>query len=1179
MASFSSKHGVDDMVMLSSVSNNGILENLKKRYNADQIYTYIGHVLICVNPYKSIPHIYTEQTLREYRGKYRYELPPHVYALADDMYRSMLSEGEPQCVIISGESGAGKTWTAKQIMTYIAAVSGATSDVMRVKDVILQSNPLLEAFGNAATLRNNNSSRFGKYMEIQFDHKGDPEGGLITNYLLEKSRVVYQQEGERNFHVFYQLLKGAPQNLASELGLGTPDQYHYTNQSSQSTVPGVDDAKEFQDTWNAMKIIGFSDEEQAEIFRLVAAILWIGNVSFTTDGKGSATVADPTVLDTLAYLLRTTPQALNQSLLYRTINTGGATRKGSTYACPSSPEEATYSRDALAKALYSRMFDYIVQRVNDAMYLDDPEALIIGILDIYGFEIFGKNGFEQMCINFVNEKLQQIFIQLTLKAEQEEYLAEGIQWENIDYFNNKICCDLIESKAPPGIMMLLDDVCNFPKATDEKFLEKIAQAYGNHAHFGKTSRPDEFVIKHYAGDVVYNIEGFCDKNKDMLFKDLVGLAECTESKFVASLFPEAKEVVSSKKKPTTAGFKIKNSIQDLVNALSRCQPHYIRCLKPNEKKAPNHFDDHLCLHQVKYLGLLENVRIRRAGYAYRHFYEKFFYRYRVVCPKTWPNWSGDFVAGAEAILQHMNLSPGQGYQKGKTKIFVRAPESVFQLEELRDRTVYEYANRIQRFMAKSSRARYYYELRTLANQKMQNHKERRRLSLERVFKTDYVNYRQNFKLKDIVGDKGLDKPLFTGCCNIFDKKMFGAKVGRRAIIVNTDNMFLVAIEVNKDKEDRVRRPYLYQLKRKIPLRNIAGLVLSPFQDNWVLINVQGEHSNLIECRRKTELVGVLAKHANTSVTFTDSMNVTMKVEKGKTKSCVVKFVQNPKGGEGTLKGTKVTVAPGLPSSSMPNIPKPPDRSAAASFVQENMNYKEQILQNRNPVSGKQGNRGVGGRPTPLSPRGGGGPAPFGGASSFGGGGGGVVSPRGGGGGASPFGGGGVPTPVAPVTPPTPAGGGGGGGGGEQAKALYDFQAENEDELNFSQGAIITVTNKSNPDWWEGVLDGRSGLFPATYVELIPGGAPMGGGAARGGGMPRGGGPGRGGPPGGASMRGGPGRGGPRGGPGGPGRGGPPRGGGMPRGGAPGGRGGPPGRGMPRGGAGPRGGRGGPPRGF
>jgi len=1138
MALFNSKHGVDDMVMLSSIDNDAITDNLKKRYTADMIYTYIGHVLIAMNPYKVINGIYSDQTLRDYRGKYRYELAPHVFALSDHMYRAMLSEGDAQCVIISGESGAGKTWTAKKIMHYIAAVSGAQEEVTRVKDVILGSNPLLEAFGNAATIRNNNSSRFGKYMEIQFDLKGDPEGGLITNYLLEKSRVVYQQQGERNFHIFYQLLVGSPQNLQQEFGLAGPECFHYTNQSSTYTVPGIDDRKEFAEMHEAMQTIGFSQQEIHDIFKLVAAILYIGNITFVPNAKGESQISDKQAVETAAYLLETEPIAVEQSILYRTITTGqGGRGRSSVYSCPQNVDECNYARDALAKAFYSRMFDYIVQRVNDAMFIDDPDALIIGILDIYGFEIFGKNGFEQMCINFVNERLQQIFIQLTLKAEQEEYANEGIPWQDIKYFNNKICCDLIESKRPPGIMMILDDVCNFPKATDLKFLGKCVKEFEGHAHFAQGG-PDEFIVKHYAGDVHYNVDGFCDKNKDLLWKDLYSIADCTSNQWMSSLFPEAKELLASKKKPTTAGFKIKNSIQDLVNALSRCEPHYIRCIKPNEKKAPNNFDVQLVKHQVKYLGLLENVKIRRAGYAYRHPYEKFFYRYRVICPQTWPNWSGDFVSGTEAILNHLGMSLGKEYSKGKTKIFVKQPESVFAIEEMRDRTVFEYANRIQRFLQKTSLRKFFYELKKSANDPLSNKKERRRQSLDRTFKLDYIKYRQNHKLKACIGDRGDKKILFADNCNKFDKKFLGSKMSRRILIVTPDSMYLVGIMPNKDKEERAVKPFLYMLTRTIPLNRISGITLSPHADNFIYIGVNGVHGNLLECRRKTELVGVLSMNARVSVTFSPTIPVMLK---GKSKPCNVKFVVDPRAPGGRIKGTKVSIAPGLPASSSPNITPPPSDDNVGNFTIQEVSYKDQILAERkaNPMAkargagGAQQNRnittargrgggGVGTRarsgvrgpggpsrtPSRGPPRGGGiMPMPRGGSAvgmgvpirarggPRGGGGRARGGPRGGGRargaprGSAPRGGGGPPRGGGP--PP-----GGAARGKPQVRALYDFVAENDDELNFNRGDVVDLIRKANEDWWEGELNGRVGVFPANYVEEITGGS-GGGGRGRG----------------------------------------------------------------------------------
>lgn len=1085
----SSKHGVDDMVMLSSISESAINENLKKRYNNDVIYTYIGHVLISVNPFKEIKGLYLDRTLKDYKGKYRYELPPHVYATADDMYRSMLSERENQCVIISGESGAGKTEASKKIMQFVAAVSGSSPAVQHVKDVILESNPLLEAFGNAKTIRNNNSSRFGKYMEIQFAITGDPEGGRINNYLLEKSRVIFQTPSERNFHVFYQLLAGADSAMQSELGITGPDYFHYLNQGKCYTVEGMDDTREFRDTVQAMNTIGISQSEQYDIWRVVMGILYLGNVWFNPTGKDGAEVADKQVVEMFAHLIQSDVASCSKSLCFRTISTGtqGRSARVSTYACPQNVEGAVYSRDALAKALYSRMFDWIIARINIALgWANDSQYISLGILDIYGFEIFEANGFEQFCINYVNEKLQQIFIQLTLKAEQEEYANEGIQWEHIDFFNNKICCDLVELKKPPGLIALLDDTCNFPKGTDDKFLQKAMESFPDHPHFQGHMVNNQFTIRHYAGDVLYSVDGFCDKNKDLLFNDLIDLAHCTNSAFVQSLFPEAK-TAADKRRPTTAGTKIKDSINTLVAALEKCQPHYIRCIKPNDKKQPNNFANALCEHQVKYLGLLENVRVRRAGYAYRQFYDKFFYRYRVCSSETWPNWSGDFVSGSEAILRVLGLQIGQ-YQKGKTKIFVRAPETVFELEGLRERKVYSYANQIQRFFLRFSLSNYYYNIQMNGNQKLQGHKERRRESIERPFKGDYIGYRENFPLKAIVERNGKEKVSFADRVNKYDRRM---KAQRRVLLLSDQALYIIAIEKNpdKDKVAKAKKPWIYVEKRRVEHNRVKGITMSSLSDNFFVIHVPGDYDSLCENRRKTEFMATFLKYVpSLSVSFSD--NISLVIKGGKSQS--VQFAHDPSAGIGKAKGKKVVVAPGLPKSTVPNIPAP----AAVPTVQTD------------PYSGL--NRGGASRGAAR-----GGAAPSRGAPSFGGGG----------------------------------GFGGGSSGGPKCKALFEFEAANPDELTFAAGAIIDIVEKQG-EWWQGTLNGQTGLFPASYVEEIPGG---GGGAPRGGrgapmGAPRGG-PTRGAPRG--APRGGPGpaRGAPRGGPprGGPGpaRGGPPR--GAPRG--------------------------------
>ncbi|KAK3748937.1 hypothetical protein QZH41_001566 [Actinostola sp. cb2023] len=432
--------------------------------------------------------------------------------------------------------------------------------IFRVKDVILESNPLLEAFGNAKTVRNNNSSRFGKYVEMQFTRGGQPDGGKISNFLLEKSRVVTQNPTERNFHIFYQLIKGALAVDKEKFGLTDPSYYYYLNQSGNYSVDGTDDVKDYEETRKAMDVIGISDENQADVFAIVASVLHLGNISFAEDGN-YATPADEEFLQYPGFLCEIESSLLKEKLTSRVMDSkwGG---KSEVINMKLNVEQACYTRDALAKALYSRLFDYLVQSVNKAMQKDVVE-LTIGVLDIYGFEIFQKNGFEQFCINFVNEKLQQIFIELTLKAEQEEYVEEGINWSPIEYFNNKIVCDLIESKSQSNT---------------------------------------------------------------------------------------------------------------LVERLMKCTPHYIRCIKPNETKRANDWEGDRCKHQVEYLGLKENIRVRRAGFAYRRPFNKFLQRYAILTTETWPKWQGEVRQGITHLMNAVNMERDQ-WQLGKTKVFIKAPES------------------------------------------------------------------------------------------------------------------------------------------------------------------------------------------------------------------------------------------------------------------------------------------------------------------------------------------------------------------------------------------------------------------------------------------------------------------------------------------------------------------------
>lgn len=598
-------------------------------------------------------------------------------------------------------------------MNYIAKVSNTASNISKdVKELLLKSNPLLEAFGNATTLRNDNSSRFGKYMEVQFDGSGSPVGGRLLNYLLEKSRVICAGKGERSFHIFYQILAGMDANrLKSYYLTSDPNKYAYLKRTGVYSVSTVNDASDFMEVEEAMKTFEFSESERDNIFRIVAAILHLGNVEFdekinNPNGANQTSTliksSSSTSINSVASILDIPPDVLKRSLTYRSITTGVG-RRQSVIEVPLDIQGAIYTRDALSKALYDRLFSWLVQRINIAIKTDLPEegTTIIGLLDIYGFEIFENNSYEQLCINYCNEKLQQLFIELTLKSEQEEYVREGIEWKAIEYFDNRSICELIEKK-PTGLIALLDDACVMGDATDQTFFQSISSKL-KHKHFEtyESSKdrkiPDNcFRIKHYAGDVTYNIDGFLDKNKDLLFMMLKQTMQLSKLSLVQELFPVE---LDNRKRPETAGSQFRTALNNLIQRLKECNPHYVRCIKPNDEKRPAKLDEARVRHQIRYLGLVENIRVRRAGFANRQPYERFLARYHMVCKITWPTWKGDEKSGCLEILKFLNITSDE-FRMGKTKVFIRNPKTLFLLEAKREAEMPKLVSIMQRSVKK-----------------------------------------------------------------------------------------------------------------------------------------------------------------------------------------------------------------------------------------------------------------------------------------------------------------------------------------------------------------------------------------------------------------------------------------------------------------------------------------------
>uniref|UniRef100_A0A672Z279 Myosin VIIAb n=1 Tax=Sphaeramia orbicularis TaxID=375764 RepID=A0A672Z279_9TELE len=694
-------HGVEDMIRLGDLNEAGILRNLLIRYKEHVIYTYTGSILVAVNPYQLLP-IYTPDQIRLYTNKKIGEMPPHIFAIADNCYFNMQRNNKDQCCIISGESGAGKTESTKLILQFLAAISGQHS---WIEQQVLEATPILEAFGNAKTIRNDNSSRFGKYIDIHFNKRGAIEGAKIEQYLLEKSRVCRQAPDERNYHVFYCMLKGMVPEQKAKLGLGLATDYCYLTMGNCTECDGRDDLRDYSSILAAMKVLMFTETESWEISKLLAAILHMGNLRF----EGSTTPQ----CSVCHCVLQVEPKDVMVCLTTRTLIT-----RGESVSTPLSVAQGRDVRDAFVKGIYGRLFVWIVDKINAAIFRPpSSESNIvrrsIGLLDIFGFENFIINSFEQLCINFANENLQQFFVRHVFKLEQEEYNLEDINWQHIEFTDNQDALDMIANK-PMNIISLIDEESKFPKGTDATMLYKLNSQHKLNSYYipPKNSYETQFGIQHFAGVVHYETRGFLEKNRDSLHNDIIQLVHSSKNKFIKQIFQSSSlssllsfllsssSAISSKifsdkttgqihfrfslKRSPTLSSQFKRSLEMLMRTLSVCQPFFIRCIKPNELKKPMLFDRELCIRQLRYSGMMETIRIRRAGYPIRYTFAEFVERYRVLMPGVKPAHL-QVKALPTTTIQPL-LGKHNDWQIGKTKIFLKDHHDM-QLEIERDKAI------------------------------------------------------------------------------------------------------------------------------------------------------------------------------------------------------------------------------------------------------------------------------------------------------------------------------------------------------------------------------------------------------------------------------------------------------------------------------------------------------------
>ncbi|XP_069610719.1 uncharacterized protein [Ranitomeya imitator] len=704
---------IEDMAMMTHLNEPAVLYNLKERYAAWMIYTYSGLFCVTVNPYKWLP-VYNPEVVAGYRGKKRQEAPPHIFSISDNAYQFMLTDRENQSILITGESGAGKTVNTKRVIQYFATIAtvgdkkkdDASKNKGTLEDQIIQANPLLEAFGNAKTVRNDNSSRFGKFIRIHFGTTGKLASADIETYLLEKSRVTFQLKAERSYHIFYQIMSNKKPELIDMLLITTnPYDFPFVSQG-EITVASIDDADELMATDSAIDILGFSADEKVSIYKLTGAVMHYGNMKFKQKQREEQAEPDGTeVADKAAYLMNLNSSDLLKALCYPRVKVGNEyVTKGQTV------QQVYNSIGALGKAVYEKMFLWMVTRINEQLDTKQPRQFFIGVLDIAGFEIFDFNSLEQLCINFTNEKLQQFFNHHMFVLEQEEYKKEGIDWEFIDFgMDLAACIELIEK--PMGIFSILEEECMFPKATDTSFKNKLYDQHLGKSNNFQKPKPTKgkaeahFSLVHYAGTVDYNISGWLDKNKDPLNETVIGLYQKSSMKTLAYLFSSyaAAEAEGgggkkgSKKKGSsfqTVSALFRENLNKLMTNLRTTHPHFVRCLIPNETKTPGAMEHDLVLHQLRCNGVLEGIRICRKGFPSRILYGDFKQRYKILNASAIPE--GQFIdskKASEKLLGSIDVDHTQ-YRFGHTKVFFKAG-LLGTLEEMRDDRLAEVITRTQ----------------------------------------------------------------------------------------------------------------------------------------------------------------------------------------------------------------------------------------------------------------------------------------------------------------------------------------------------------------------------------------------------------------------------------------------------------------------------------------------------